>query len=97
MCWNHVSDSVVSYAVFGNSLGSRIMLHYLNIKSAMLWKIFGEGGWIHTASFKLKIVSYPIVAIKMFLKGDWKDLAYKINKKAIGPVKNYVNARNLGS
>ena len=50
------------------------------------WKIFGEGGWIHTASFKLKIVSYPIVAIKMFLKGDWKDLAYKINtlKKAFG-------------
>ena len=80
------------------SLGSRIVFHYLNIKSVILWKIWGEGGWLHTASFKHKIISYPYIAIKMFLKGDWKDLAYKINKKTITNMKKrYANSRNLGS
>ena len=97
MCWNHVSNPVVKYAVFGRSLSSKILFHYLNIKSVMLWRIFGEGGWIHTASFKLRIVSYPLVAIKMFLKGDWKNLAYKINKKTMTPIQRYVNSRNVGS
>ena len=97
MCWNHVSDPVVKYAVFGNSFGSKIMFHYLNLKSVMLWKIFGEGGWLHTASFKLKIVSYPLIAIKMIFQGDWKDLAYKMNKKAMIPIRRYVNSRNVGS
>ncbi len=87
MCWNHVSDPVVKYAVFGSSLNSRIVFHYLNIKSVILWKVWGEGGWIHTASFKLRIISYPYVAIKMFLRGDWKDLAYKISKKTITLIK----------
>jgi radical SAM superfamily enzyme YgiQ (UPF0313 family) len=87
MCWNHVSDPVVKYAVFGSSLSSRIVFHYLNIKSVILWKVWGEGGWIHTASFKLRIISYPYVAIKMFLRGDWKDLAYKISKKTITLIK----------
>ena len=97
MCWNHVSDPVVKYAVFGNSFGSKIMFHYLNLKSVMLWKIFGEGGWLHTASFKLKIVSYSLIAIKMIFQGDWKDLAYKMNKKAMIPIRRYVNSRNVGS
>ena len=98
MCWNHVSDSVVKYAVFGSSLNSRIVFHYLNIKSVILWKIWGEGGWFHTASFKLRIISYPYVAIKMFLRGDWKDLAYKIHKKTITPIKKkYTNSRNVRS
>ena len=97
MCWNHISDRVVKYAVFGKSLGSKIVFHYLNIKSVMLWKIWGEGGWIHTASFKLKLVSYPLEAIKMFLKGDWKELTYKINKKTLKTVIRYVNSRNVGS
>ena len=97
MCWNHVSDPVVKYAVFGNSFGSKIMFHYLNLKSAMLWKIFGEGGWLHTASFKLKIVSYPLIAIKMIFQGEWKNLAYKMNKKAMIPIRRYVNSRNVGS
>ena len=97
MSWNHVSDSVAKYAVFGSFLGSRIMFHYLNIKSVLLWKIWGEGGWLHAASFRHRIISYPYVAIKMFLRGDWKDLIYKINKKTIKPIKRYVNSRNVGS
>ena len=97
MCWNHVSDRVAKYAVFGNSLGSKIIFHYLNLKSVILWKIWGEGGWLHTASFKLGFVSYPLAAIKMFLKGDWRELVYKINKKTIKPIKRYVNSRNVGS
>ena len=97
MCWNHVSDPVVRYAVFGRSLGSKIMFHYLNIKSVMLWKIWGEGGGLHTASFKLRLVTYPLLAIKLFLKGDWKELTYKINKKTQFHLKRYINSRNVGS
>ena len=97
MCWNHVSDRVAKYAVFGNSLGSKIIFHYLNLKSVILWKIWGEGGWLHTASFKLGFVSYPLAAIKMFLKGDWKELAYKIDKRTIKPIKRYVNSRSIES
>ena len=97
MCWNHVSDPVVKYAVFGKSLGSKIVFHYLNIKSVILWKIWGEGGWLHTASFKLRLVSYPVLAIKLFLKGDWKELTYKINKKTQFHLKRYINSRNVGS
>ena len=97
MCWNHASDRVVKYAVFGKSLSSKIVFHYLNFKSVMLWKIFGEGGWIHTSSYKLKILSYPLETIKLIVRGDWKDLAYKISKKAMMPVKRYVNSRNVGS
>jgi radical SAM superfamily enzyme YgiQ (UPF0313 family) len=97
MCWNHVSDRVAKYAVFGRSPGSKIVFHYLNLKSVILWKIWGEGGWIHAASFKHRIISYPYVAIKMLLKGDWKELAYKINKKTIKPINRYVNSRNVGN
>jgi radical SAM superfamily enzyme YgiQ (UPF0313 family) len=97
MCWNHVSDRVAKYAVFGNSLGSKTIFHYLNIKSVILWKIWGEGGWMHTASFKLRFISYPLEAIKMLLKGDWKELAYKIKKRTIKPIQSYVNSRNVGS
>ena len=97
MCWNHVNDRVVKYAVFGKSLGSKIVFHYLNIKSVMLWKIWGEGGWIHTASFKHRIISYPYVAMKLFFRGEWKELTYKINKQTIKPIKRFVNSRNVGS
>ena len=97
MCWNHVSDPIVRYAVFGRSLGSKTIFHYLNIKSVMLWKIWGEGGWLHTANFKLRLFSYPLLAIKLFLKGDWKELTYKINKKTKFQLKRYINSRNVGS
>jgi hypothetical protein len=97
MCFNHVSDRVAKYAVFGRSPGSKIVFHYLNLKSVILWKIWGEGGWMHAASFKHRIISYPYVAIKMLLKGDWKELADKINKKTIKPINRYVNSRNVGN
>ena len=98
MCFNHVSDPVVKYAVFGSSLSSRIVFHYLNIKSVFIWKIWGIGGWLEiTSQNNIWIVSYPLAAIKMILKGEWKELAYKLNKKTIKPTKRYVNSRNVGS
>jgi radical SAM superfamily enzyme YgiQ (UPF0313 family) len=98
MCFNHVSDRVAKYAVFGRSPGSKIVFHYLNIKSVILWKIWGIGGWFETTSQKnIWIVSYPLATIKMILRGNWKELAYKINKKTIKPIKMYVNSRNVGN
>ena len=86
MCWNHVSDSVVKYAVFGNSLGSKIIFHYLNIKSVIVWRIFGVGGFVHKYISNNKLITYPYVAIKMFFSGNWKELIYKLNKKMIVPI-----------
>jgi len=97
MCWNHVSDPIAKYAVFGKSPGSRIIFHYLNIKSVILWKIWGEGGLLKTSDYKFRSFSYPFAAIKMFLKGDWKELAYKIDKRTIKPIKRYVNSRSIES
>ena len=89
MCWNHVSDTTVKYAVFGNSLGSKIMFHYLNIKSVIVWRTFGIGGFIHRNISQNKLFVYPYLAIKMFFSGDWKLLAPKLNKRIIIPISNY--------
>jgi radical SAM superfamily enzyme YgiQ (UPF0313 family) len=83
MCWNHVSDSTVKYAVFGNSLGSKITFRYLNIKSVIVWRIFGIGGFIHKYISTNRLIIYPYVAIKMFFSGNWKILASKLNKRII--------------
>ena len=88
MCWNHVSDSVVKYAIFGNSLGSKIMFYYLNIKSVIVWRIFGVGGIVHKYISNKKLITYPYLAIKMFFSGDWKMLASMLNKRIIIPIWN---------
>lgn len=78
ICWNHVSDSVAKYAVFGNSLGSKIMLYYLNIKSVVIWSIFGVGGWHDKYLRKYRFIHYPLIVLKMFFTGDWKKLINRI-------------------
>ena len=44
MCWNHASDRIVKFAVFRKGPLSKIVFHYLNAKSVLLWFIWGEGG-----------------------------------------------------
>ena len=44
-----------------------------------------------------RFFSYLLTTTKLILKGDWTELAYKINKKIIKPIKSYVNSRNVGS
>ena len=98
MCHDYVSNPVAKYAVFGKSFVSKIVFHYINFKSVLWWKIWGEGGWITTASFKFKYFSYPLAAVKLILKGNWKELLYKLNKKTTTPIiKKYTNSRNVGS
>ena len=97
MCWNHVSDKTVKYAVFENGIFSKVVFHYINIKSVLLWSIWGEGGLLHRASFRFRPLTYTLAAIKLILKGDWEQLADKIRNKAMKPLRRYVNSRNLGS
>ena len=97
MCWNHVSDKAVKYAVFGKGPFARILFHYINLKSVLLWMIWGEGGLLHRASFRFRLLTYPLAAIKLLLKGDWGQLTDKIRTKAFKPLRRYVNSRNLGS
>ena len=73
------------------------MFHYINLKSVLLWSIWGEGGLLHRASFRFRALTYPLAAIKLILKGDFNQLTDKIRDKAIKPFKKYANSRNLGS
>ena len=59
--------------------------------------IWGEGGLFHFASFRFRLLTYPLAVVKLLLKGDWKELTYKIKTKAFKPLRRYVNSRNLGS
>ena len=97
MCWNHVSDKTVKYAVYEKSIFSKIVFHYLNIKSVLLWTIWGEGGLLHKASYRFRFLTYPLSAIKLLLKGDLNQLAEKVKLKAMRPLRRYVNSRNVGS
>ena len=97
MCWNHVTDKTAKYAVFENGIFSKIVFHYINIKSVLLWTIWGEGGLLHKASFRFRPLTYPLAAIKLLLKGDLNQLAEKVKLKAMRPLRRYVNSRNVGS
>ena len=74
-----------------------LVFHYLNLKSVLLWAIWGEGGLLHKASFRFRPLTYPLAAIKLLLKGDFNQLADKVRLKAMKPLRRYVNSRNLGS
>ena len=69
MCWNHVSDSVVKYGVFGKSLGSRIVFHYLNFKACLFGSLVGGDGnyhsrWSHIF-YKNRFSAYPLQTLKL--------------------------------
>ena len=72
----HVKDRTVKYAVFNDSIGSKICFIYLNIKSTVLGKILGSGG----IADKHIWLRYLIYGFKYILKGDIKSLHLKIRK-----------------
>lgn len=74
--WRHVADRTVKYAVFNNSLGSKLCLIYMNYKAIVFGKIFGIGGIVD----KLVWSRYLIAGFKYILKGDIKSLYLKIKK-----------------
>ena len=88
---------MINYAVFKKTFFSKILFHYLNVKSVLLWSIWGEGGFLHMASFRLRVISYPIAAIKLILRGDWNQLSDKLINKGMKPFTRYLNSRNVGS
>ena len=95
MCGNHVEDSVVKYAVFGKSLGSKIVLHYINLKACIIGNLFGpvraynnrgffsSGSWKWKWSYflyKSRATAYPLMAIKLCLSGEFKELMFRVKK-----------------
>jgi len=76
VAWNHVSDDVVKYAVFGNSPASKFCLLCLNLKSVVLGKILSIGGLL----WKYRWPWYLMNAVKYILKGDLKSFCLKIRK-----------------
>ena len=84
MCWNRVNDSVVKYAVFGKSLGSKIVFHYLNFKACMSGSIIGGDGndhsrW-HYLLYTYKFTAYPLQTLKLIFTGNLRQLSLKASK-----------------
>jgi hypothetical protein len=85
----------VKYAAFGNSLGSKTMFHYLNIKSVFIWSIFGIGGWKDKYIRRYKPIHYLLIASKMFFTGDWKMLKSKISFHIKHIINNQIILRKI--
>jgi len=81
--WNHAKDNIVKYSVFGDSLGSKLCLDYLNFKSIILGKILGVGGIVWRSRWS----TYLINGFKYILKGDLKTLYLKIRKLILNKIK----------
>jgi radical SAM superfamily enzyme YgiQ (UPF0313 family) len=79
--WRHEKDDIVNFAVFGDSFGSRVCRHYLNIKSIVLSKLFGMGGIM--PKIRNSWVAYLINGLRYILKGDLKTLFRKILKHTL--------------
>ena len=99
MCRNHVSDSVAKYAVFGNSLGSKIMFHYLNIKACLVANIIGGDGNYHSRwhylLYTYKFTAYPLQTLKLILKGHFKELSLKASKVLMRKSFHFIKWHNL--
>ena len=84
MCWNRASDRVVKYGVFGKSIGSRIVFHYLNIKACLLGTIVGgdanqHSRW-HYLFYTNKWTAYPLQTLRLIFTGNFKQLSLKLNR-----------------
>jgi len=73
---NHSKDSIVKYAVFGNTLGSKLCLIYLNLEAIILGKIFGVRGIL----WRDRLIAYLKKGVGYLLKGDFKILYIKAKK-----------------
>ena len=99
MCWNRVSDSVVKYGVFGKSIGSRIVFHYLNIKACLLGSVIGGDGNYHSRwhyfLYTYKFTAYPLQTVRLILKGHFKQLSLKASKVLVRKSFNLIKWNNL--
>ncbi|MHC9543663.1 MAG: radical SAM protein [Vulcanimicrobiota bacterium] len=75
--WAHQTDKIVKYAVFNNSLCSRLCLHYLNFKAVVWGKVIGAGGIISKHTW----IQYLLKGFKYIFKGNIKSLYLKIRKR----------------
>ncbi len=76
IAYNRVKGDIVKYSVFGDSIGSKLCLIYLNFKAIFLGKILGYNkGIIRHAWF-----SRFINGFKYALKGDLKTLYIKLRE-----------------
>jgi len=100
VCWNRASSSVVKYGVFGKSLGSRIVFHYLNFKACIIGSVIGGDGNYHSRwhylLYTYKPTAYPLQTLKLIFKGDFKQLLSKwgrVLKRT--PMKSFIRWNNL--
>ena len=78
--WGHTSEKIARYAVFNNSIGSKLCLHALNIKAVLFGKVVGVGG----LKFRYLFVTRTFKAFGYIFRGELKELVGKL----IGVVKN---------
>ena len=84
IAWPNVKNSTIKFSVFNDSLNAKLCLHYINLKSILLGKVFGVGRILYVSP-KLTPrrnvwTMYIINGVKYILKGDFKTLGFKIKK-----------------
>lgn len=89
------SNSLIRYGVFGKSIGSKLVFHYLNIKAVIIGNLYGPlrpygtqgSGYFWKWSYflyKNRYTSYILTGLKMIFKGQLRELSFKIKKKVFG-------------
>ena len=73
---NLVKDGHVKYAVLNDSIGAKFCLIYLYMKSIVLGKILGAGGWVWRQTW----IGYLINGSKYLLSGDINLFLHKVRK-----------------
>jgi hypothetical protein len=71
--WGHTSENITKYAVFNDSIGSKLCIYYLNFKAVLFGKIVGVGG----LQSQYLLVRRAITAIGFISRGEVKGLIRK--------------------
>jgi anaerobic magnesium-protoporphyrin IX monomethyl ester cyclase len=74
LVWGHTSDEVARYAVYSDSIGSKICLHHLNIKAYIYGKVVGVGGLVWQYIWIKRVVA----VLRYLSRGDINGLITKV-------------------
>ena len=88
LVWGHTSDKVARYAVYNDSIGSKICLHYLNIQAYISGKIFGVGGLV----WRYVWIKRGIGVLRYLSRGDINGCITKV----VSVIKSRKKAKNFG-
>jgi radical SAM superfamily enzyme YgiQ (UPF0313 family) len=85
LVWGRTSDETARYAVYNDSIGSKICLHYLNIQAYISGQIFGVGGLV----WRYVWIKRGVAVLRYLSRGDINGCITKVvNVIKRGKIKN---------